>query len=103
MIKELIILDNQKGSLRLLLILLNECPFNTRMELIDAAKNHGIAASAMYRILKNFKELDFITEKTTNTGQKITNLTSKGVLIAMQLEEIHELLYLLPLRVNGRD
>lgn len=90
--KELTILDNQKGSLRLLLILLNECPLNTRMELIDAAREHGIAPSAMYRILKNFSEIGLITEKTTNKGQKITSLETKGKMVAIQVQEIQDLL-----------
>ena len=90
--KEFIQLDNQKGSFRFILLLNRECPYSTRMELLEAARDHGIASSAVYKILATFIEIGLITEKTTNTGQKITNLTSKGILLAQQIQEIIDLM-----------
>ena len=83
--------DKERGSLRILLILYTE-NIQSRMQLINTAKSIGISQSAVYKILQTLKKIDFITETTTKNGQKQTHLTTKGALIAMELEEIHKIL-----------
>lgn len=91
MLDKLTLLDDNKATLRILYILYYEYPSNTRTELINRAKTHGVGTTSFYRSLNTLKQLALVREKSQDK-KIITILTEKGVEIAKQISKMNDIL-----------
>jgi DNA-binding PadR family transcriptional regulator len=88
-------LDEEKATLRLILILAYDMVPLTRLEFIEKAEEELVGRTAFYSSLRALKELGFIEEtQDTKEGKRVihTELTEKGIAVARLIWDIENLL-----------
>ena len=88
--------DEFKGSIKMLLLLIDN-PFGiTRLEFLKFLKEQGVGGTAAYKAIEALKSYELISvyNMQARTGKQvlITELTKKGAKIAQKLQEIMKIL-----------
>ncbi len=95
MTSKLIRIDEEKGTLRILLTLQEIQPQN-KTQLIESLHKTGLGRSGFYSSYNTLKNIGLITEKTGKNleGRRIlqTSLTDMGNVIALDLRSLQMLL-----------
>ena len=89
-------LDEEKGTLRILLILLETQPPITKTQLIESLRKTGLGRSGFYSSYNTLKDIGLITEETGMNPQGrrilITSLSGMGNVIAADLRTLEMML-----------
>ena len=89
-------LDEEKGTLRILLTLLETQPPITKTQLIESLHKTGLGRSGFYSSFNTLKDLGLITEETGMNPQGrrilITSLSGMGNVIAADLRTLQLML-----------
>ena len=89
-------LDEEKGTLRILLTLLETQPQITKTQLIESLHKAGLGRSGFYSSYNTLKEIGLITEETGKNpeGRRILlpSLSGMGKVIALDLRKLQLIL-----------
>jgi hypothetical protein len=88
--------DEEKGTLRILLTLLETQPHTTKTQQIESLHEAGLGRSGFYSSFNTLKEIDLITEETVMNREDrrvlLTSLSSMGNVVALDLRNLQLML-----------